>query len=178
MWPLLWHRLCASISLPLTPSDLLMTGLLLVVAAALILPAGLHIGFLRPVKAALTRSSAAGIAASAFVFPSMAEEILFRVLLLPHPLEEVSPVTTVLWAIAGTAAFVLYHPLKAPFAATKRAAVFTALMFLWMAFVVGGCCTAAYLSCGSIWPPVLLHWSVVVLWILYFGGYDLLFEKR
>jgi predicted Abi (CAAX) family protease len=140
-----------------------MTGLLLLAAAALILPAGLRSGFLRPGKATLTRSSAVGIAAAAFVFPSLAEEILFRVFLLPHPLEEVSLVTTVLWAIAGTAAFVLYHPLKAPFAAKKRAAVFVTPLFLWMAFVVGGCCTASYLSCGSIWPPVLMHWSVVVL---------------
>lgn len=86
------------------------------------------------------------------------------------------PLAVWLWALGGTTAFVLHHPVKAPFVSKERAVLFVNPVFLWMALVVGVCCTISYLASGSVWPPVFLHWSIVSLWIFYFGGYDSLFK--
>jgi predicted Abi (CAAX) family protease len=174
MRDLLWNRLVVSLTTPLTLYDVLVMVLLLLAAGVLILPVGLRSGFLRPEKAMPTVSSTVGIIAVTFIFPSLTEEILFRAFLLPHPLENVSLIGRWLWALSGLTAFVLYHPFKAPFVAPERAAIYLSPVFLWMVFVTGTSCIIAYLLSGSLWLPVAIHWTIVVTWLLGFGGYSLL----
>jgi predicted Abi (CAAX) family protease len=38
-------------------------------------------------------------------------------------------------------------------------------------------CTIAYLSTGSIWAAVLIHWIVVVVWLKFLGGDRRLAQK-
>jgi predicted Abi (CAAX) family protease len=38
--------------------------------------------------------------------------------------------------------------------------------FLVQVTLLGLACSLAYLVSGSIWPPVLIHWLTVVVWLL------------
>ncbi|NJL41446.1 MAG: CPBP family intramembrane metalloprotease [Leptolyngbyaceae cyanobacterium SM1_4_3] len=40
------------------------------------------------------------------------------------------------------------------------------------AALIGTVCTVSYLRSGSIWLPVVLHWLIVVAWLLVFGGLE------
>ncbi|MBW4471630.1 MAG: CPBP family intramembrane metalloprotease [Stenomitos rutilans HA7619-LM2] len=98
--------------------------------------------------------------------PSLLEELGFRVLLLPHPTEHASPTTRWLLSSLGWLLFVVYH--IHPFVPT----FFRTPPFLTGAGLLGIICTLSYLKSGSIWMPVVIHWSIVVAWLLIFGGLE------
>lgn len=105
-----------------------------------------------------------------FIFPGIAEELLFRGLLLPHPDEAVSATHRGAAAVGGVAAFILWHPLQAMVLPPARRTLFRDGRFLAQAGLLGSTCTGAYYLSGSIWPPVVMHWLTVTAWILYLGG--------
>lgn len=105
-----------------------------------------------------------------FFFPSLVEELLFRVLLLPHPTEHQPVGAIALWGLGSLLLFVLAHPLNAWLVMKSRRATFWDPWFLVLAALLGGACTLTYLHSGSLWTPVLLHWIVVIVWLLGFGG--------
>ena len=108
------------------------------------------------------------LALVAIVIPSLGEELLFRVLLLPQPQPD-APIPKLHAGIA-LILFVLWHPLQALFATDERSATFLDPWFLIAVGALGFACTRAYWHSGSIWPPVLLHWLAVVGWKGLAGG--------
>ncbi len=101
------------------------------------------------------------ISLSAFLLPALAEELVFRSWL---------PRGAPLPAIASFLAYVFWHPLQVnlnlPFARPE----FSNASFLGLVAWLGLACTLARVRSGSIWPGVVIHWGVVVLWLALFGG--------
>ena len=106
-----------------------------------------------------------------FVLPALAEELLFRVLLLPHPQEHASDAGRWLWGTLALGLFVASHPLEALISSSARRGTFTDPVFLLLAGLLGLVCTIAYLESGSLWPPVVIHWSAASAWLLVLGGH-------
>ena len=102
------------------------------------------------------------ISLSAFLMPALAEELVFRSWL---------PRGAPLAAVAAFVAYVFWHPLQVilhlPFARPE----FTDASFLGLVAWLGLACTLARVRSGSIWPGVVIHWGVVVLWLALFGGH-------
>ena len=98
---------------------------------------------------------------SAFLMPSLLEELVFRGWL---------PRSAPLAAILSFVAFVLWHPLQVwlnlPFARPE----FLRPGFLIAVAALGFACTLTRIRSGSIWPGVVIHWGVVVAWLAIFGG--------
>ncbi|WP_340587834.1 type II CAAX prenyl endopeptidase Rce1 family protein [Erythrobacter alti] len=108
------------------------------------------------------------VAVIALFVPTLGEELLFRVIMLPAPGQH-RPFPW-LAASISIAAFVLWHPLQGLLFGGERAAIFTDGGFLFAVFCLGIACTRAWWKTGSIWPCVILHWLVVVCWKSFAGG--------
>jgi uncharacterized protein len=152
----------ACLTLPTVQAGLWAIGLL--VAFGLVyLPIGLSSGFLKwEIQSSV--GTMIGVGFGTFWMPGLIEELLFRALLIPHPTETVTP--TRLWLMIGVSwvGFLLYHlNLAAP-------AFFREPIFLLGAALIGTVCTIAYLRSGSIWLPVVMHWLIVLIWLLALGG--------
>ncbi|NJL45630.1 MAG: CPBP family intramembrane metalloprotease [Leptolyngbyaceae cyanobacterium SM2_3_12] len=54
------------------------------------------------------------------------------------------------------------------------AAFFTFInpVFLLSATLLGFICTLAYWRSGSGWVPIIMHWVIVWVWLMFLGGYD------
>ncbi|MEO0536528.1 MAG: CPBP family glutamic-type intramembrane protease [Cyanobacteria bacterium P01_A01_bin.123] len=105
------------------------------------------------------------------ILPALLEEVVFRVLLLPHPTEAVQPHTLGIWLAISLALFVVYHPLNAlTFYPTGKPTFFDP-SFLTLAGLLGLTCSLVYLQTGSLWLPTLIHWIVVGVWVFGLGGY-------
>ncbi len=98
---------------------------------------------------------------SAFVAPSLLEEIAFRSWLARG---------AAIAAIASFLAFILWHPLQVwlnlPFARPE----FTRPGFLMVVACLGFACTLTRIRSGSLWPGVVIHWGVAVAWLALFAG--------
>jgi uncharacterized protein len=130
---------------------------------------GLLTGFCR---LELMKASAWSIASTPIVLlvmPSLVEEFFFRAVLLPHPVEVISPRTQFFWASVSLMAFVASHPING---LVSRRWVFLDPVFLVLATLLGIVCTITYLKSGSIWVPILFHWLTVVVWIMFLGGWQ------
>ena len=117
----------------------------------------------RPVPIAMTWPRTALVV---FVLPALAEEVIFRAMLVPRPDQEFP-----LWrALATIALFVGWHPFQAFTFGPPWSAIFLTPSFLGAVFVLGAILTAIYRRTGSMWPCVAVHWLLVVSWKLLFGG--------
>jgi predicted Abi (CAAX) family protease len=105
-----------------------------------------------------------------FFLPALIEEMLFRMLPIPHPIETAGLADIYGWSILSLAVFILYHPFNAWTLYPAGKPTFMDWRFLTLAGLLGGVCAIAYLSTGSLWPAVLIHWVVVVVWIKLGGG--------
>jgi predicted Abi (CAAX) family protease len=101
-----------------------------------------------------------------FFFPALQEELLFRALLLPSALEGVSPLALVPWVALSVGLFVAWHPLLAGTRLDPLRTLLQDPRFLVQVTLLGLACSLAFLVSGSIWPPVLIHWLTVVVWLL------------
>jgi predicted Abi (CAAX) family protease len=146
------------------------TAALLLLFALLALPLGLQTGFFHP-GLSLPWKTAAGILLISLLLPAAAEELVFRVLLLPHPQEKARPQALWLGGVLSWSLYVASHPLKLFSLWGADRAVFAEPVFLVLTGLLGIACTLAYLRSGSLWPPVALHWAAVVIWLLLLGGY-------
>lgn len=108
------------------------------------------------------------LALLAIIVPALGEELLFRVALLPSP-DRTKPFPWRMAAIS-TLLFVLWHPLQAPLFGPRWAELVLNPWFLLSAGALGVACARLYWKTASIWPPVLLHWMIVVLWKALFGA--------
>ena len=111
------------------------------------------------------------ITITSLIAPAILEELFFRVLLLPYPLE-VSFKSYLLRSALSLFLFIVYHPLNALTFFPQGRQVFFDNIFLVLAANLGIVCTITYWQTGSIWLPVLIHWVTVAVWLSYFGGLD------
>lgn len=107
------------------------------------------------------RSDLLAISLSAFLIPALGEELVFR-----GWLRKGLPVAAVLSLVA----FILWHPAQAwlnlPFGRPE----FLDPRFLSLVAWLGLACTLSRIRSGSIWPAVIIHWGVVVVWKALYGG--------
>ncbi|WP_300542061.1 CPBP family glutamic-type intramembrane protease [Maricaulis sp.] len=102
------------------------------------------------------RTGLLAIAAVAIVVPALGEEMVFRVLLAGR---------RGWWrGTVALAAFVLWHPAQVWLGLPMAQDVFLNPGFLVIVAALGLGCTVAYRTSGSIWPPVAIHWAMVVVW--------------
>ena len=105
-----------------------------------------------------------------FFLPALLEEILFRLLLIPHPIETAISSDIYLWSAISLGLFIIYHPLNALTFYKPGNPTFMDWRFLTLTGLLGIFCAIAYLLTGSIWAAVLIHWIVVVAWLKVLGG--------
>ncbi len=107
------------------------------------------------------RSDLLAISLSAFLIPALGEELVFR-----GWQRKGLPVAAVLSLVA----FILWHPAQAwlnlPFGRPE----FLDPRFLSLVAWLGLACTLSRIRSGSIWPAVIIHWGVVVVWKALYGG--------
>ena len=99
------------------------------------------------------------------LMPAFGEELLFRGLLLPHPLAGLTPLALLPWIALSTGLFVLYHPLAGRLWYRQGRRLFDDPRFLLQCTLLGLACALAYSATGSLWWAVLLHWLAVLLWL-------------
>lgn len=144
------------------------------VFAAFALSIGFGSGLLRPSLAELSPKTFCLLAMTTLLSPALMEELIFRVLPLPRDATRVTKPRLALISTAALAAFVAAHPLSAWLFRPAAWALFTSASFLAIAAFLGAASTAVYLISKSLWPPVLLHWTAVLIWIALLGGQALL----
>jgi predicted Abi (CAAX) family protease len=150
----------------------LTSGGILLVYASMALSFGWRQGFLKRRSAIVAKKTILTVGLGTFLTPALFEELLFRALLIPHPHEDVWLQTTILWACISLALFIVYHPIHALTAYRRGAPTFFQPTFLILAGLLGLACTLTYLLTSSLWPGVVLHWLVVVVWLLRLGGLE------
>ena len=111
-----------------------------------------------------------------FVFPSLLEEAFFRGVLIPRNVLDSGATRAAATVAVSTVAFVAWHPVNA--LAFNHAAIplFLDPWFLLIVAALGVTCGWGYVLSRSLWVPVLVHWVAVVVWVLLFGGRNLLLE--
>lgn len=139
------------------------------VYGAIALPIGFWTGLFCWERVKKTQTITTAILTALF-FPAVVEEIIFRVWLLPNPHSPISGSNLTIWAIVSLAIFIISHPLNARFVLRSRRETFYNPSFLSLAGLLGLACTVTYWQSASLWPPVLLHWLLVVIWLLFLGG--------
>ena len=105
-------------------------------------------------------------------FPAIAEELLFRVVLLPHPSENVNAINLCSWILVSLILFVVSHPVNGMTFSPRKKEVFFKPIFLVLAFLLGVICTIVYCNSGSLWIPVIVHWIIVSVWLILLGGFE------
>jgi predicted Abi (CAAX) family protease len=155
-------------------TDWLVAAMLVLVYTLIALPIGFWSGFLK-VDVQTSKPIIAGVLAGCFLSPGITEEVLFRVLMLPHPFENASGLMLWFSGCLSLVLFVVYHPLNALTFYPVGRSTFMNPVFLLLAAVLGVACSIAYLLFGSIWPAVAIHWLAVTAWLLLLGGYRRLY---
>jgi predicted Abi (CAAX) family protease len=98
-------------------------------------------------------------ALSAVFIPALWQELVFRVLLLPHPTEGVQPITALIWSGISLGLFLAYRW----FRARNRKFKGSRPRYLSLSLVLGILATGTYLISGSLWSVLGLHWGSWVM---------------
>jgi uncharacterized protein len=147
----------------------------LTVALGLVtIPLGLHSHFLAPTLADITWGDGLRLAARVLLVPALLEEGFWRVLLLPHPTEIMSDRRRWRLGLPMLGLFVVMHPLNAMTLYPVAFATFSNPVFLLSAALLGLICTIVYWKSGSWWVVAAMHWLVVMVWLVFLGGYSAL----
>jgi predicted Abi (CAAX) family protease len=157
--------LTSVLTLP-TFQDWLYAVILLLIYASIAIPIGWNLNFLQ-FKASLHWSIVLRIFLVAVLMPGLLEELVWRVVLIPHPTETIDPSLRWFWVSLSLILFIAYHPLN-PWV---KHDTFKDPIFLVLAALLGIVCTLSYLESGSIWTPAFIHWAIVVIWLSFCGGY-------
>ncbi|MEH2350336.1 MAG: CPBP family glutamic-type intramembrane protease [Nostoc sp.] len=163
------NRVLASLALP-TQQDWLVVVLLLIVYSIIAIPYDWKFGFLQINIWSANWIDKCLLMLRCLFTPAIIEELFFRVILLPHPTEITNWLRWSLWAIVSLVLFILYHPLNAKLFFKAASPTFFNHVFLTLTSLLGIICTVAYTLTGSLWVIVLIHWVVVVVWLIVFGG--------
>ncbi|AFY32166.1 type II CAAX prenyl endopeptidase Rce1 family protein [Calothrix sp. PCC 7507] len=164
-------RLLASLVVP-TLQHWLVIAAMLGIYGVIAIPLGFKLEFLQmQIWSANLLDKCLLICRSLFL-PAIVEELFFRVLLLPHPLENTNWLHWSLWGIGSLLLFVFYHPVNAKTFFQAGFPTFFNPVFLVLAALLGIICTVAYALTGSLFVVVVIHWVVVVVWLIVFGGIE------
>ncbi|MDM9584760.1 CPBP family glutamic-type intramembrane protease [Nostoc sp. GT001] len=166
---ILLNRVLASLVVPRF-KDWLVIVVLLIIYSILALPYGWKFGFLQIELWSANWTNKCLLILRCLFLPAIMEELFFRVFLLPHPSEITSWFQWSLWAIVSLLLFILYHPLNAKTFFKAGITTFFNRVFLVLAAFLGIICTVGYTLTGSLFVIVLIHWVVVVVWLIVFGG--------
>ena len=101
-----------------------------------------------------------------FFIPALAEELIFRGVLLSWLASFSQRWGSWLSAIL----FMLWHPLQALTFGPPWSAIFLQPSFLFATFLLGIILTHIRIVSQSMWPVIAIHWILVLLWKLFFGG--------
>jgi predicted Abi (CAAX) family protease len=146
--------------------------------ALLAIPFGLKTRFLKRQNAITNPMQAVLTAIYLFFLPALVEEIFFRVMLLPHPLEGVPAGWWLFWALVNLVLFVLYHWVQGKFFRQHVQATLCDRRFLLLAGWLGFILISLYQLTGSLWLITSIHWLVVLVWIFALGGYARMLKRR
>lgn len=173
-WPWLsvpLRRLSDAVSTPLLGGNGLVATLGMLVYALVALPLARRSGLLRqgwrwrPLGPLLRQ------APLLLVMPALGEEAVFRAALLPAlAMEGVGLWSSLAWGALSVGLFVGYHPVAGATWYRPGRQLFRDPAFLLSCSWLGAVCAGAFLITGSLWPPVLIHWLAVTLWLWPLGG--------
>ena len=101
-----------------------------------------------------------------FFVPALAEELIFRGVLLSW-----FATFSQRWGnwLSATL-FMLWHPVQALTFGPPWSAIFLQPSFLFATFILGIILTHIRIVAQSLWPVIAIHWILVLLWKLFFGG--------
>ncbi|MBD2519484.1 CPBP family intramembrane metalloprotease [Nostoc sp. FACHB-973] len=165
----LLNRLLASLAVP-TVQDWSVIVALLIIYSIIAIPYGLKSEFLHIEIWTANWINQCLLILRCLFAPALVEELFFRVFLLPHPSENPNLVEWSFWAIVSLVLFILYHPFNAKTFFKAGYPTFINRVFLALASLLGIICTVGYILTGSLWVIVVIHWAVVVVWLIVFGG--------
>ena len=97
------------------------------------------------------------------IVPAIAEELVFRGLLLPSALEGVGALAMGPWIALSVGVFVAWHGVRIGLRGGGPRIQLAEPRLLVRLSLLGGACAVAYVISGSLWPPVLLHWLALVV---------------
>ena len=101
------------------------------------------------------------------VIPALGEEAVFRGLLTPGSDETTRPGGAI---ALSTGLYTLWHVVEALTFLPAAAPVFLRPDFLLCCAILGLGCAILRWRTGSLWPAVILHWALVVVWQTWLGG--------
>jgi predicted Abi (CAAX) family protease len=104
------------------------------------------------------------------LMPALVEELVFRLLLIPHPIETAPSLHVYGASLISLILFIGYHPFNARTFYSLGNPTFMDWRFLTLTCLLGGVCTISYLATSSIWVAVMIHWLVVGVWLKFLGG--------
>jgi predicted Abi (CAAX) family protease len=166
---ILLNRTLASLTVPRL-KDWLVVVVLLIIYSIIALPYGWKFGFLQIEFWSANWIDQCFLILRCLFLPAIVEELFFRVFLLPRPSKITNWLQWALWVIVSLLLFILYHPLNAKTFFKAGISTFYNPVFLVLAAFLGIICTVAYTLTGSLFAIVLIHWVVVVVWLIVFGG--------
>ncbi len=164
------QRLNQAILTPLTGKDWLVILMSLFTYALVALLVGYFSGFIQFNPDFRSPKTLFSRLIKIFFFPALVEEIIFRVLLIPHPLEGVDLKTWVFRVVWSLGLFILYHPLNAITFYPVGNPTFFHPVFLSLAGFLGLICAVVYKLTGSLWGMVIIHGLVVFIWLYFLDG--------
>ncbi len=100
------------------------------------------------------------------LIPALAEELIFRGILLSWLATFSQRLGN--WLSIGL--YVLWHPLQALTFSLPWSAIFLQPSFLFATFILGIVLTHIRIVSQSLWPVIAIHWLLVLLWKLLFAG--------
>lgn len=112
-----------------------------------------------------------------FIFPSFLEESFFRGILIPVGTNQKSRRHMIFYTILSALMFTLWHPLNAFLFNPGAKTLFYNPFFLIIVFALGVICSISYIVTRSLWPAVIIHWFVVIIWTAFLGGRNLVVQN-
>lgn len=97
--------------------------------------------------------------------PCIAEELVWRVMCNPHKGEYPRLQKVIICSILSNFCYVISHPLNAWYLRPVAREVFCHPGFLVIITLLGFAGNLVFYETRSLWPPVLLHWLTVFVWL-------------
>jgi len=151
-------------------SDILFSVVVFLIYIAVALFIGFYSGFFKIKVLKIDILVMIILPISLFFVPSLFEEMFFRGFLLPHSERKISTIRLLSYAVFSIFVFIVWHPINATTINHPAFAIFTNLVFLCLAALMGIACTITYLKTGSLWVPVVIHWLTVLAWVFFLSG--------
>ncbi len=143
------------------PKDWLVTGIAFSAFAAAAAAIGFASGLVHVVPK--FDDSLVRVALVAVLLPAIGEEFVFRGVFS-------GPRWNLVRDAIAVALFVAWHPVNAHLFFPQAAGLFGDARFLLIVALLGISCLWLWRRTGSLWPPIAVHWLVVVIWKAFLDG--------